>query len=192
MKIKIILSFLFVNFVAINCFEKGSHVGITGDKMDDVEEIEFVLLKQKLGKIEKEIKKLDNKNGNQQNNENLYKLFVLANTMNLNESFKNIQSVQHAALALYNQYDDVKYFTIHEKFKNAGIIENKKLYDKNYLSEIFNKLWENFEESKVDENIINEGISVWKSFALNFKLTLNTEFFCGKKKESKKYSKCFL
>uniref|UniRef100_A0A1I8BD90 Uncharacterized protein n=1 Tax=Meloidogyne hapla TaxID=6305 RepID=A0A1I8BD90_MELHA len=110
--------------------------------------------------------------------------------MNANEeSYNKIQGVQEAALALYNQYNDKKYGKIHEKFENAEIIESEKMFDKNYVTEIFNKLWAYFEKkSKADENLITEAFSLWKSFALNFNLP-SSECTCGKNMENENYKK---
>ncbi|KAL7076908.1 hypothetical protein ACQ4LE_003851 [Meloidogyne hapla] len=111
--------------------------------------------------------------------------------MNLKEeSFNKIQNIQDAALALYNQYNDKKYGKIHQKLENAQTIESEKLFEINYVTGIFNKLWAYFEtKSKADENTITEAFSLWKSFALNFELPSNSECTCGKNMESKKYQK---
>nr|CAD2186937.1 unnamed protein product [Meloidogyne enterolobii] len=76
-----------------------------------------------------------------------------------------------------------------KNLKNAKLIENEKLFDKNYLTGIFNKFWGHFTENRdVEGNVLDDAISIWKSFALNFKIPSNNGCLCCKKEDGKRYN----
>ncbi|CAK5088633.1 unnamed protein product [Meloidogyne enterolobii] len=133
--------------------------------------------------VEKEMPTLDS-------DERLNNLFDIAKASNLKEAFDKIQNVKETSLALYNKFNDKKYGKIQEKFKNAKLMEEEKLFDKNYLTGLFNKLWGHFTEKReVEGNVLDDAISIWKSFALNFKIASYNGCLCCKKEDGKKYSK---
>ncbi|CAK5088635.1 unnamed protein product [Meloidogyne enterolobii] len=111
----------------------------------------------------------------------------------MKEAFDKVQSVKETSMALYNKFNDKKYGKIHEKFKNAKLMDEEKLFDKNYLTGLFNKLWGHFTEKReVEGNVLEDAVSIWKSFALHFKIPSHNVCLCYKKKDVKKYSRLIL